>query len=280
MSIKQFDLTAEIERFAPPKIQESWDNSAWQINLRPAEVKRVLVTLEITSDLIDEAINAGADTILTHHPLFFMPMKNIDKSSFEGGYTAALIRAGISVYSAHTSFDASHGGMNDALAEICGLEKVKPFLPDVELDVPEGIVADGTEIGYEGEDTPIARSGELEESLPFWQYTEIVARRIGMEGRVKTVGDPEKHVRRVVVCGGAGGDYVPSVIEQGFDLYITSDIKHHQAQWAKERGLCLIDGGHYGTEKHFVQVAAANLRTAFGDALDVIETSVSADPFI
>ncbi|MDR2610623.1 MAG: Nif3-like dinuclear metal center hexameric protein [Clostridiales Family XIII bacterium] len=280
MSITQKDLTAAIEGFAPPSMQEPWDNSGWQINLRPGEVSRILVSLEIIAAVADEAKQRGADVILTHHPLFFMPMKNIDADTFEGGYAADLIRAGISVYSAHTSFDAAPGGMNDALAEMCGLTDVKPFLPDAGLEVPEGIVADGTEIGSGGAGAPIARSGKLEENLPFWQYTDIVARQIGMEGRLKMAGDPEKRIRSVVVCGGGGGDYIPSVIEQGFDLYITSDIKHHQAQWAKERGLCLIDGGHYGTEKHFVQVAAANLRAAFGSALDVVETAVSADPFL
>jgi dinuclear metal center YbgI/SA1388 family protein len=280
MAIRQQELTTAIERFAPPIMQEAWDNSGWQINLRPGKVNRVLVSLEVTSALADEAERLGADVILTHHPLFFMPMKNIDAETFEGGYAAALIRAGISVYSAHTSFDAAPGGMNDKLAEMCGLVKVKPFFPDAKIEAPEGIVADGTGIGSAGAGAPIARSGELEGSLPFWQYIDIVARQIGMEGRVKIVGDPGKPIRRVVVCGGGGGDYIPSVIEQGFDLYITSDIKHHQAQWAKERGLCLIDGGHYGTEKHFVPVAAANLRAEFGDAIEVMETGVSADPFL
>jgi dinuclear metal center YbgI/SA1388 family protein len=279
MSVNTKKLIEAVEALAPPNIQESWDNSGWQINLRKEEVSRVLVALEITEAIADEAKEIGAGLLLTHHPLFFMPMKNIDRGTFEGGYATALIAAGISVYSAHTSFDAAPGGMNDTLAEICGLTNVRPFLPDAGLDVPDGIVADGSEIGSGGAGAPMARAGELEEGLPFWQYADIVAKRIGMEGRIKTTGDTDKMIRSVVVCGGGGGDYVPSVIEQGYDLYITSDLKHHQAQWAKERGLCLIDGGHYGTEKQFEPVMAAHLRKTFGAALDVVETHISCDPF-
>jgi dinuclear metal center YbgI/SA1388 family protein len=279
MSIKTEELIKTIEDFAPPAIQESWDNSGWQINLRDSEMSRVLVALEITKAIVDEAEETQADLVLTHHPLFFMPMKNIDSNTFEGGYATELITAGVSVYSAHTSFDAANGGMNDTLAEICGIENVRPFISGTDLDVPDGIIADGTQIGSEGRGAPIARAGELEESLPFWQYSEIVAKRIGMEGRIKTAGNPDKMIRKAVVCGGGGGDYIPAVIEQGFDIYITSDIKHHQAQWAKERGLCLIDGGHYGTEKHFVPTCASRLREAFGAELDVVETQISLDPF-
>jgi len=279
MSVKTKELIQAVEALAPPAIQESWDNSGWQINLRAAEVSRVLVALEITGAIAEEAKEIGASLLLTHHPLFFMPMKNIDSDTFEGGYAASLTRSGISVYSAHTSFDAAPGGMNDVLAEICGLTNVRLFLPDAGLDVPDGIVADGSEIGTGGSGAPMARAGELEEALPFWQYAEMVEKRIGMEGRIKTTGDTEKLIRKVVVCGGGGGDYVPAVIEQGFDLYITSDLKHHQAQWAKERGLCLIDGGHYGTEKQFEPVMASHLRKTFGSALDVVETHISCDPF-
>jgi dinuclear metal center YbgI/SA1388 family protein len=279
MAVKTEELIKAIENFAPPAIQESWDNSGWQINLREPEVSRVLVALEITERVADEAKEIGADFLLTHHPLFFMPMKNVDRASFEGGYATALIAAGISVYSAHTSFDAAQGGMNDTLAEICGVENVRPFIPEIEMDVPDGIIADGSQIGAEGQGAPIARAGELAESLPFWQYAEIVAKRIGMEGRIKTSGDPNKIIQKVALCGGSGGDYIPDVTRQGFDLYITSDIKHHQAQWAKERRLCLIDGGHYGTEKHFVPVCALRLREIFGAELDVAETQISLDPW-
>ncbi|MDR1068185.1 MAG: Nif3-like dinuclear metal center hexameric protein, partial [Clostridiales Family XIII bacterium] len=248
MSVKTSELKKVIKSFAPPELQESWDNSGWQIDLGAGEVNRVLVALEIVRGTVSEAVREKADVILTHHPLFFMPIKNIDVASLEGEYAAKLIAAGISVYSAHTSFDAAPGGMNDTLAELCGLTEVKPFDPGRDLDVPDAIIADGTETGSAGTGAPMARVGILANPVPFAEYADRVAKAIGMEGRLKTVGDSAARIKTVAVCGGGGGDYIPGITGGGIDVYITSDIKHHQAQWAKERGLCLIDGGHYGTE--------------------------------
>jgi putative NIF3 family GTP cyclohydrolase 1 type 2 len=100
-----------------------------------------------------------------------------------------------------------------------------------------------------------------------------------MTDRLRTIGDPDAPIRTIAVCGGAGGDFIFDAVQDGVDLYITSDVKHHEGIIAAEHGLCLIDGGHWGTEHHFAAVVANHLRGVFGNSLEVYESQVRTDPF-
>jgi dinuclear metal center YbgI/SA1388 family protein len=274
MTIRKRELTEAIEASFPLGLQEEWDNSGWQISLAgdDDEVSHALVALEITTDVVREAKETGADVIVEHHPLFFGGLASLDASPSAvnpaGAYVAALIRAGVSVYAAHTTFDTADGGMNDALARAFGLSDVTGF------PVP-GRGADGKwrhAIGRKG-----LAPDRLRTLADFIVEAEAL---FDMKGRLKTVGDPDAAVRTVALCGGAGGDFVPDALREGVDLYITSDVKHHEAQGASEKGLLLIDGGHYGTEKLFTPVMAAFLREKFaGGELRVTESRVNCDPW-
>ncbi|MDR1027956.1 MAG: Nif3-like dinuclear metal center hexameric protein, partial [Clostridiales Family XIII bacterium] len=202
-----------------------------------------------------------------HHPLLFVPVKRIAFNDVTGGYIAALIASGIGAYAAHTSFDSAPGGMNDSLAARIGLVNVAP-LPSAAMR------EEGRDFG-----AGMMRCGAFDRPLTFREACRRVERVLGMEGRLRVVGDPDKPIERVALCGGGGGDLTEDAIRNDCQLYITGDVKHHQAQWAKESGMCLIDGGHDGTEKHFIEVAANRLREAFSGSLEIIETSVSADPY-
>jgi dinuclear metal center YbgI/SA1388 family protein len=276
MTITRWELTEAIEAAFPLGIQEEWDNSGWQIALAGDDdvVAHALVALEITFDVVREAKEIGADVIIEHHPLFFGKVASIDASpsapDSTGAYAAALIEAGISVYAAHTTFDTADGGMNDALARAFGLTGVTGF------PAPRG---------GEGEDGKwchaIGRKGEVPDApRAFADFIAEAGTLFDMKGRLRVVGDPRAEIRTVALCGGAGGDFVPDALREGVDLYITSDVKHHEAQWAREKGLLLIDGGHYGTEKIFTPAMAAFLREKFaGGGLKVTESRVSCDPW-
>jgi dinuclear metal center YbgI/SA1388 family protein len=274
MTITRRELTEAIEASFPLDIQEEWDNSGWQIALAGDDdaFAHALVALEITADVIREAKELGADVIVEHHPLFFGKVASIDASSSApdptGAYAAALIETGVSVYAAHTTFDTADGGMNDALARAFGLTGVTGFPAPVEE-------ADGKwrhAIGRRG-----AAAGSSRAFADFIAEAETL---FDMKDRLKTVGDPRAAVRTVALCGGAGGDFVPDALREGVDLYITSDVKHHAAQWAREKGLLLIDGGHYGTERIFTPVMADFLREKFeGGGLKITESRVSCDPW-
>jgi dinuclear metal center YbgI/SA1388 family protein len=273
MTVKMKELTEVIEAAFPLELQEEWDNSGRQIDLTgdAGDVRRALVTLEITFGVIREAEEIGADVIVEHHPLFFGGVSSIDASPSApdptGSYAASLIRSGISVYAAHTNFDTADGGMNDALALAFGLTDVEGFPAREERDGGKRVHL----TGRKGVAPPELRA--------FADFRAEAEKLFGMAGRLRTVGDPDAAVRSVALCGGAGGDFVPDAIREGVDLYVTSDVKHHEAGWARERGLLLIDGGHWGTEKIFTPTMAALLRDRFGSRLEVAESEISCDHF-
>ena len=123
MSININDLLMELRTIAPRELEEDWDNGGYQINMGNKVVNRVLVALEITSGVIREAVDVGADFIVTHHPLFFTKLDVIDGNTVTGSYAINLIKNGITVYTAHTSFDSVFGGNNDYLADLLDLQK-------------------------------------------------------------------------------------------------------------------------------------------------------------
>jgi dinuclear metal center YbgI/SA1388 family protein len=273
MTVKRHELTEAIEASFPLSIQEGWDNSGWQIALMDDDhdISHVLVAFEITSDVVREATQLDVQVIVEHHPLFFRGVSSIDVSMAapdpNGAHVVELIKWDISVYAAHTSFDTANGGMNDALASAFGLTNVTGFpSPDRRSD--------------DKWRHAIGRKGEAPATLQ--TFADFIAESetlFDMKDRLRVVGGTGANVRTVALCGGAGGDFVPDALREGIDLYITADIKQHEAQWARDRGLLLIDGGHYGTEKIFTPVMASLLREKFGDRLQVTESDVSCDPW-
>ncbi|MDR0875566.1 MAG: Nif3-like dinuclear metal center hexameric protein [Clostridiales Family XIII bacterium] len=259
MSIQTTDLISEIERWAPLACAEAWDNSGWQVDLRRPEVGRVLVALDLTKAVAEEASEKGADFLLAHHPLFFDPVKRLLDGVDNDGTAIALIRAGISLYSAHTSFDAAPDGMNEVLAEMIGLSGIRLFPGNAEQ--------------------AIARQGDFAPLRTFGEVCQRAEAALGMQGRLRVTGPADAMLKTGAVCGGAGGGFVPDVVQAGLDFYLTGDIKHDDALYAGAHGLCLIDGGHWGTERHFIPVMAERLRTAFGGAVEVLESGTNKSPW-
>ncbi len=125
--MKKNELIKTIEAFCPSATAEDWDNCGFQVNCGKEEIACVLVSLEVTNEIIDEAIEEGADFILTHHPLLFQGIKKIDNNDVIGNYIIRLIQNQISVYSCHTSFDKLPGGNNDYIGTLLELSNVRPF---------------------------------------------------------------------------------------------------------------------------------------------------------
>ncbi|GHU61098.1 GTP cyclohydrolase 1 type 2 [Clostridia bacterium] len=262
MSIQTADLIAEIERWAPLAYAEDWDNSGWQIDLHPPEVSRILVALDPVNAVVGEAREKGADLVFTHHPLFFEPAKRLEAGVDAGGTAIDLIQAGISLYAAHTSFDSAPDGMNAVLAEMIGLSGIRLF-PEKE----------------DGLYHTFARQGDFVPLRTFGDVCLGVEKALGMEGKLRTVGPFDAMVKTGAVCGGAGGCFLEDVARAGLDFYLTGDVKHDQALYARAHGICLIDGGHWGTEHHFIPVMAERLRTAFGAAIEVLESETNKSPW-
>ena len=254
--MRKEELIKAIESFAPPELAEDWDNTGVQIDMGYPEVKRVLTALEITDEVIDEAMNAEADWIVTHHPLIFTSTSCIDYADNTGRYIERLIRAGISVYSSHTAFDKTEGGNNDYLGKLLGFVDMKPF---------------GNDNGY-------LRCAVLPEAEFFGDIIKTSAEKLGIDLRLfRAVGDPEAKIGKVGWCTGSGAEFIQYAFDEGCDLYITGDVKYHDAQLAKGLGICVLDCGHYGTEKCFTDNMAEVLEKST-DA-EIIRSGVDINPF-
>ena len=243
------DFLFELASVIPETLQEEWDNSGVQINLDDCDIDKALVALEVTPEVVDEAIEGGFKMIITHHPLFFNPVKSIDTFTGTGDMAARLISAGISVYSVHTNFDKIEGGNNDYLASVLGLDEVETI--------------GGNEI---------TRMGYIDD-IRFGDLIE------GVEGIHSSVGDLDTVISTVGLCTGAGAEYIELAALFGCDLFVTGDVKYHEARLAEELGICVLDLGHYGTEKYFPKAFIRMMKENGFNEIEFVESKRCNSPF-
>ena len=211
------------QRF-PTALSCTWDNDG--LSCCPdgtREVRRVLITLDVTADAVERAISTRCDLILSHHPLIFKGLKAIDDESPIPSKVIKLISNGIAVMSFHTRLDAVEGGVNDVLAEVLGLCEVTPF----------------------GEEA-IGRIGTLPEETSAEDFAKKV--KAMLNAPVVQLADAGCPVRRVAVLGGGGSDDVEAARAAGADTYVSGELKYHQLTDAPEEGMNLITAGHFHTE--------------------------------
>lgn len=228
--VKVKDIVDIMEGLAPSSNAYSWDNVGLQIGDYDQNVKKILTTLDITDDIIDEAISVNADMIVAHHPTIFKPIKNITNNNSLGKKIRKLIQNNISIYIAHTNLDVAKGGTNDVLMELLELKNVE-VLDNSEFDNGVGV----------------GRIGELINSLTFEEFLLFVKKKLDLDCCVYS-GDLSSKVSKVGVCTGSGFKYIYNAIEKGCNVFITGDVTYHQCQEAEELGICLIDGTHFATE--------------------------------
>lgn len=264
MSIEMSKVRQVLNEIAPERLQESWDNCGMQIDMGRGFANHVLVCLEINKEVIEEAIDDDIDLIITHHPLLFRPTKCIDNNTVEGKYLIDLIFTGISVYSAHTSFDRVRGGNNDDLAAKLGLAEVSDFPGQ------DDVCSNGK--------PGIGRMGTLTEPETLLTFAERLSTALGVPGGIQVSGDPCKMISKVGLCTGSAGEYFRDAAAEGCDLYITGEISHHEMQMAREMGLAVIAAGHFGTEWIFQENMAGQLREKLGEEITVMESKSRANP--
>ena len=229
------DIVSEMERLAPPCLAEPWDNPGFLLGDDSRSCKKVFFCLEINSETVKQAQDFGANLIITHHPLIFKPLSRITESDPTGRLVCELIRSNIAVFSMHTNFDKAQGGMNDLLADKLGLEEVRHYTDEECVD----------RFGNPTEN--IGRIGVLEPPMSFEDFSAFVKATLGCVS-MRTVGNPNEEISTVALCSGGGADLMMNALNAGADAYVTSDIKHHDAQTASEIGLNVIDAGHFETE--------------------------------
>ena len=240
------EIASFVEALAPAERAESWDNVG--VLVRCGEgVSGVLCALDVTADTVEEALAAGCNVILSHHPVIFHPLRSLEQNSVP----ARLMRAGISAVCAHTNLDAAPGGVNDVLARALGLRGTQPF-------------AGG-----------LGRLGTLPRAKAPAQFAAEAAGALGARVKLADAGLP---VQTVAVVSGSGGSFVPQALEACADCLVTGEAGHHDALDALAGGLTLIAAGHFSTEAGIVPVLAEKLREAF-PGLKVACSAAGRDPF-
>ena len=241
------DVLKFIESIAPPYMAESWDNVGLLCGRWEKAVKKILVALDPFATVIDQAIEIGADLIVTHHPLIFgETLKVVNENTETGRCLLTLIENGIAAINAHTNLDQAPGGVNDVLAQ-------KLALVNVEVLNPCGTTENGKPWG-------LLRMGQVPEQ-PLDSFLNRVKTLLGCEGlRYVNGGKP---VRKVCVGGGSCAGAIHEVAAAGCDTLVTADVKYNQFRTAFELGINLIDAGHFHTENPTMPIIAEKLRNAF-----------------
>lgn len=223
-------IVEAMEAIAPPMLAADFDNPGLLIDNDGSDIKKVLVALDCTPPVADEAARGGYDLVITHHPLIFNPIKMISENSSVTAVVKKLIRSNIAFYCAHTNLDIADGGVNDVLASIFGLRNVE-----------------------KGEPENYARIGYLPIEMSLYDLIRLTNEKLHTVSRCAVANfrnDPENiAIRRVAVLGGAGGGDTELVKAYDADAFITGEIKHNQAIDAQHIGLSVIEAGHFETER-------------------------------
>lgn len=254
MLVKCSDIIEAMEKYAPARFAEDWDNVGLMCGESNKAVKKVMLALDVNDAVADEAVNKGVQLIVTHHPLIFKAVRNITDKTPLGRRLIKLIKNDIAVFSAHTNLDIADGGTNDTLAGMLGLCNTEGL----------EVMPDGSAMG---------RIGDLAEEMTFGELSERVKALLGAD-RLSVCGGLQRRVSRVGICTGKGAEFMSAAAAKGADVYITGDFGYHDGQTAEELGLCVIDGTHYLTEVIVLEPLYKYLKSSF-DSLEVIISEVS-----
>lgn len=256
------DIVDGLEEAYPPRLAAEWDAIGLACGDPDARVSRVLFAVDPVMSVVDEALAEGVQLIVTHHPLFLRGVHSVAATDAKGRIAHRLISNGIALYSAHTNADHANPGVCDALAAALGLVVVRPLVPLA--GEPAGV---GT-----------GRIGQFAEAVTLEQFAEHVAVSLPQTHHgVRVAGDPQRLVRTVAVCGGAGDAFLPAAA--GADAYVTSDLRHHRAQDHLTGDSCaLIDIAHWSSEWPWLEQAAAGVRAAAAVRGGTVATHVSTHP--
>jgi dinuclear metal center YbgI/SA1388 family protein len=252
------DLCAHLERFAPLSLQESYDNAGLIVGRRDQRIEGILICLDVTTEVIAEALQLGCNTIVSHHPLLFRPLKRVNGSSHTERCLVEAIKNDIAIYAGHTNVDAVRGGVNERMADKLGLLNRSILVPGPSKEVENGL----------------GMIGDLPEPLSENDFLERVKQTFGC-AMVRCSRLRNRPIRTVALCGGSGSGFLKDALERGADVFLTGEAKYHEfSEYASE--ILLVDAGHYETEQFtkdvFFEVISKILPT-FAVRISTVETN-------
>ncbi|MBG6190573.1 dinuclear metal center YbgI/SA1388 family protein [Arthrobacter sp. CAN_A212] len=265
------DVLLAVEELWPETLAESWDAVGLVVGKPSNPASKILFAVDPTHEVISEALQWGADLIITHHPLMMKPVNSVAATHFKGNAVHRLIEGGCALTTVHTNGDSAVGGVSDVLADAFGLVDVQPLTSSA-----GGLPEEG-----------LGRVGNLSATTTLGDFAGVVFSILpAVAGGVRVAGDRDGLVRRVAVCGGAGDSLLDQVRASGADVYVTADLRHHPVSEAREAASndrpYLIDVSHFGSEWLWLTPAAAALAHVLADHgfdADIRVSSVNTDPW-
>lgn len=251
--MKVAEIVKLLESECPKALAEDWDNSGLLVGDSSAEVKRVYIALDATSEVIRDAIDNEADMLITHHPLIFKGVKEVTDNSFVGRRVMALIQNNVAFFCMHTNFDA---------AKMSEIVRKK-------LSLPEGIILLPSK---EDPDKGIGMTCHIPDVMTLEGFSMKVKDALSLSS-IRVFGDLSMKVSIVSFLPGSGKSDIDTAIAQGADCYITGDIDHHSGLDAVEKGIGVIDAGHYGMERFFIEYVSLFLKGNTG-SLEIVTAPV------
>ncbi len=254
--MKVRDIIDVIERTAPLRLQDEWDNSGLQVGFPDNEVSKVLVCLDVTEAIVAEAAELGCRMIVSHHPLLFRALSQVSDSTYQQRCVVKALASGIAVYSAHTSLDNAPGGVNHKIAELIGLQGLAWLQPKAGEDAGSGLI------------------GTLPEPEHDSDFLQRIKRTFGVEC-IRHSEYSGRPIKTVALCGGAGAFLMRDAIRRGADCFITGEFHYHD--YFENDGMLLAELGHYQSEQYTIDLLAGLLEAGC-PGLEVVKTAVNTNP--
>ena len=258
MSYKIKDVIKIIEDFAPLSLQAEYDNSGLMLGDIEKELTGVMLALDTTEAVVEDAVNQGCNLIVEHHPSIFYPIKRIDYRLPSHKAIVKAIKNDIAVYAAHTNMDFAQGGLNDYVAQKLKRQHIYCI----------------------NGDTASARLGQPHKEFTLGAFADFVSVVLG-DKNVITIGEESMQVNKVGVINGAGGsdaDILLALKEEGANIFVTADVKYAFARFAKELNYGIICFGHYDSEICFADLTQNLLKSKISD-IKIVKTNKCLNPY-
>ncbi len=263
------DFIDMMDVIAPTRLAEEWDNVGLQLGAGDWPVRSVWVSLDPRPEVVDRAAEADVDLLITHHPLIFKPLRAIDTGSPIGSIITRALRSRMAIFAAHTNLDSAPEGLNDRMARTIGMADQRPLVPS------------NSDNGA-GRAAGLGRIGWLATPADLATFSERVRTALGVTGALKVAGELDLQVTTVAVCSGSGSSLVRPFLDSDAEVFVTGDLRYHDALDVQDAGRGLLDVGHFASEVIVVDMLVQRLSEmsrAAGLAVSIAPCRSQADPF-
>ena len=272
------EIVKVLDSVAPQSLAEGWDNVGLQVGDPERRVKSIWIALDPTFEVVNAACRDQVDLLITHHPLLFKPLQSLNFRTPVGAVIDLAVRHQLAIFAAHTNLDSAQGGINDILAGRIGLCDLKPLVPAQE---PQRLLNAVCPSVTPDQSAGIGRIGRLESEVDL--NTLAIQLKKSLKLRyLKVAGDPALPVEKVAVCSGSGASLLDDFFASGAQVFVSGDLRYHDARDVEASHLGLIDIGHFASEHLIVHALAETLAGLFADSnmnLRVKACDIETDPF-